>query len=141
MRALRIILVIVALVCFGVALSYPIRYRMKQNSNTATMEDLAALRRKVQQENGIVPVEGPAATAEETEAPEISLPGAEETSSVSADALPPSPEGKAEVSLPEAEEAEAPEISLPGAEETEAPEISLPGAEETSSVSADALPP
>ena len=141
MRGLRILLVIVALVCFAVAVSYPIRYRMKQNSNIATMEDLAALRRKALQENGVSPGEGPGATAaprvndveagEETEAPEVSLPGAEGTEA---------PEYIAteapEISLPQAEVTEAPEDIA-----TEAPEISLPQTEATSSVSADALPP
>ena len=33
MRSVRILLVIVAVVCFGVALSYPVRYYLAQKSN------------------------------------------------------------------------------------------------------------
>ena len=49
MRLTRILLIIVAVVCFGVALSYPIRYRLAQNENNANMEELSALRAKTQQ--------------------------------------------------------------------------------------------
>ena len=44
MRRWRILLIVVAVVCIGVAVSYPIRYRLQQNSNNRTMEDLAAIR-------------------------------------------------------------------------------------------------
>ena len=46
MKRLRVILIIVAVVCFGIALSYPIRYRLAENSNNSNMEQLAALREK-----------------------------------------------------------------------------------------------
>ena len=127
MRGLRIVLIVVAVVCFGVALSYPIRYRMKQNSNNASLDELANMRRQAQTEAAQTAGPLPAATeapeislpqAETTEAPEISLPQAEMTEAP-------------EISLPQAEVTEAPEISLPQAEITEAPEISLPQAEVT----------
>lgn len=49
MRLTRILLIIVAVVCFGVALSYPIRYRLAQNENNSNMEELSALRARTQQ--------------------------------------------------------------------------------------------
>ena len=49
MRLTRILLIIVAVVCFGVALSYPIRYRLAQNENNSNMEELSAMRAKIQQ--------------------------------------------------------------------------------------------
>lgn len=49
MRWLRIVLIVVAVACFAVALSYPIRYRMAQESNNSDMEKLSALRAKGQE--------------------------------------------------------------------------------------------
>ena len=43
-KGLKTLLVLVAVVCFGVALSYPIRYEMETRSNTRTMERLTELR-------------------------------------------------------------------------------------------------
>ena len=48
MRLIRILLVIIAVVCIGVALSYPIRYRLAQNENNSNMDELAAMRASVQ---------------------------------------------------------------------------------------------
>lgn len=53
MRFLRILLVIVAVVCFGVALSYPIRYRQAQEKNDSNMEHLAGLRSKARQAQAV----------------------------------------------------------------------------------------
>ncbi len=116
MRGLRIALIVVAVVCFGVALSYPIRYRMKQNSNNASLDELAAMRRQAQTEAG--ETAGPTGADKVTEAPEVSLPVAEATEAP-------------EVGLPVAETTEAPEVGLPVAEATEAPEVGLPVAEAT----------
>ena len=58
MRKIRIVLIVVAVICFGVALSYPIRYRMAQDSNNASLEDLAAMRQQAAQQAGVVfPIE------------------------------------------------------------------------------------
>lgn len=43
-KGLKALLVVVALVCFGVAISYPIRYEMQTRSNQQTMQRLADLR-------------------------------------------------------------------------------------------------
>ena len=43
-KGFKVLLILVALVCFGVALSYPIRYEMETRSNTQTMERLMELR-------------------------------------------------------------------------------------------------
>lgn len=50
MRLTRVLLVVVAVVCFGVALSYPIRYWLAQNENNSNMEELSAMRARVQEE-------------------------------------------------------------------------------------------
>lgn len=47
MRFTRILLVIIAVACFGVALSYPIRYRLAQNKNNANMDQLSEMRARV----------------------------------------------------------------------------------------------
>ena len=75
MRALRILLVIVAVVCFGVALSYPVRYYLAQKSNDTEMEQLAEMRSRARQDE-TEPVEesgtgaGSEATVESGTAPE-----------------------------------------------------------------------
>ena len=43
-KGLKTLLVLVAVVCFGVAISYPIMYEMETRSNTQTMERLTELR-------------------------------------------------------------------------------------------------
>ena len=50
MRIARVLLVIVAVVCLGVALSYPIRYRMAQEKNDTELDQLAQMRQSVRQE-------------------------------------------------------------------------------------------
>jgi len=50
MKKLRILLIIIALVCIGVAISYPIRYYMATESNKSELEELSALRRSVRDE-------------------------------------------------------------------------------------------
>ena len=42
----RALLILIAVVCIGVALSYPIRYRMAQESNNSDMESLSAMRQQ-----------------------------------------------------------------------------------------------
>ena len=49
MRIARILLVIVAVVCLGVALSYPIRYRQAQEKNDTDLGDLAQMRQQARQ--------------------------------------------------------------------------------------------
>ncbi len=63
MRFLRVLLIVIAVVCFGVALSYPIRYRMAQESNNSDMDALSAMRERAQREEGIIPETGEDATA------------------------------------------------------------------------------
>ena len=66
MRHWRLLLIIIALVCFGVALSYPIRYRVAEESNNADMESLAAMRARVISEmNGEAPDNSPGANEPE----------------------------------------------------------------------------
>ena len=49
MRIVRVLLVIVAIVCLAVALSYPIRYYQAQKKNDSDMEALARMRQRVRQ--------------------------------------------------------------------------------------------
>lgn len=58
MKWIRVLLVIIAVACIGVALSYPIRYRKAQQENNSNMEDLAEMRARAQREQGIVPEGG-----------------------------------------------------------------------------------
>jgi len=69
MRIVRVLLVIVAIVCLAVALSYPIRYHQAQKKNDSDMEALARMRQRVrqsqeaQQDGGMPPNAGqPAGT-------------------------------------------------------------------------------
>ena len=49
MRIARVVLVIVAVVCLGVALSYPLRYRQAQEKNDTDLESLAQMRQQARQ--------------------------------------------------------------------------------------------
>ena len=53
MRIARVLLVIIAVVCLGVALSYPIRYREAQEKNDSDMETLAQMRQKARQSQSL----------------------------------------------------------------------------------------
>ena len=46
-KPLRIALILVVVVCFGVALSYPVLYKAQQEENLSTMEELAKMREDV----------------------------------------------------------------------------------------------
>ena len=46
MRIARVLLVIVGVICLGVALSYPLRYRQAQEKNDTDMEQLARMRQQ-----------------------------------------------------------------------------------------------
>ena len=50
MRIVRVLLVIVAVVCLGVAVSYPIRYHMAQDKNDTELDQLAQMRQSVRRE-------------------------------------------------------------------------------------------
>ena len=50
MKIVRILLVIIAIAGIGVAVSYPIRYRMAQEKNDSDLEQLAQMRNKARQE-------------------------------------------------------------------------------------------
>ena len=50
MRKTRILLILIAVVCFGVALSYPIRYRLAQDENNANMDELANMREQAREQ-------------------------------------------------------------------------------------------
>ena len=52
MKHWRLLLILVAVACFGVALSYPIRYRMAEQSNNTELESLSAMRNRVLSEIG-----------------------------------------------------------------------------------------
>ena len=50
MKIVRILLIIIAIAGIGVAVSYPIRYRMAQEKNDSDLEQLAQMRNKARQE-------------------------------------------------------------------------------------------
>ena len=49
MKHWRALLVIIAIACFAVALSYPIRYRMAEESNNTELEELSAMRQRARE--------------------------------------------------------------------------------------------
>ena len=141
MRFVRILLVIVAVVCIGVALSYPIRYYLAQKSNNTDMEQLASMRSRVLEEEEAGKAGAPQSDPEgaeneaeakdsepatEAEPAEISEPAAEEepagaaepaTEAEPAEAVEPATEAEPAEAVEPATEAEPAEISDP---ETEA---------------------
>ncbi len=90
MRIARALLVIIAVVCLGVALSYPLRYREAQEKNDSDMEELARMRQQARQsqsldlpdsftEQGRSGAESEADAGQGTEGGRESVPGAEST--------------------------------------------------------------
>lgn len=53
MKKLKALLIVIAVICIGVAVSYPIRYKVELDSNNETLEDLSDMRRRVMQEQHI----------------------------------------------------------------------------------------
>jgi len=47
MKALKVLLIVIAVVCIGVAVSYPIRYKLELDSNNSELEDLSGMRMRV----------------------------------------------------------------------------------------------
>ena len=47
MKILKVLLILIAVACIGVALSYPIRYKIELDSNNNELEELSNMRRKV----------------------------------------------------------------------------------------------
>ena len=43
MKVLRILLIVIAVACIGVAVSYPIRYKLELDQTNSELEDLAAM--------------------------------------------------------------------------------------------------
>ena len=50
MKAIKALLIVIAVVCIGVAVSYPIRYKLELDSNNSELEDLSGMRRRVMEE-------------------------------------------------------------------------------------------
>ena len=97
MKIARILLIIIAVVCIGVAVSYPIRYKMELDTATEEMETLSDMRRRVL----------------EAEATEIPTPEPTE--------LPPTPTPTPEPTPEPTEEPTAEPTEEPTPEPTEAP--------------------
>ena len=53
MKKLRIVLLVIAVVCIGVAVSYPIRYQLELRKTNTELGELSAMRMRVRQEQGI----------------------------------------------------------------------------------------
>lgn len=88
-KPLRIALILVVVVCFGVALSYPVLYKAQQEENLSTMEELAKMREDV------------------LSMEESSEPGVENTSSGRDESTPSTGNKKNESSVPSAESSAA----------------------------------
>ena len=56
-RWMRIALILIAVISFGIAFSYPVIYRQNQKRNTEDLNDLAALRRQLLTQEGASPDE------------------------------------------------------------------------------------
>ena len=104
MKILRALLVVVAVACFAVALSYPIRYHLAQKSNDSDMETLSAMRQRARdrQENpnddaAVPPGGGTAAPTRVRTQGQDGLPGGAEPSGTDADG--------SKVSVPQGENA------------------------------------
>lgn len=50
MKAIKALLIVIAVVCIGVAASYPIRYKLELDSNNSELEDLSGMRRRIMEE-------------------------------------------------------------------------------------------
>lgn len=108
----KVLLALVAVVCFAVALSYPIQYRMEKSANEANMEKLAALReagRKAGEAAATAsaqpaPTDAPAVPA--TEAPGTTSPASSEATEAPAASTPQPTEAPTEA--PSAAETPAP---------------------------------
>lgn len=53
MKALKALLIVIAVVCLGVAASYPIRYKLELDSNNSELEDLSGMRMRVMEERHV----------------------------------------------------------------------------------------
>ena len=73
MKALKALLIVIAVVCIGVAVSYPIRYKMELDSNNSELEDLSSMRMRVMEEQHV----GRVADEWEPAPAEVELPGEE----------------------------------------------------------------
>ena len=46
MKTLRILLIVIAVICIGVAVSYPIRYKIELDQTESELEELSGMRRR-----------------------------------------------------------------------------------------------
>ena len=74
MRRWRILLAIIAVVSFGIALYYPITYRMAEESNNSSMEELSAMRHRVMDAENLASEGVPTATDSVGTVPEATEP-------------------------------------------------------------------
>ena len=106
MKILKVLLILVAVACIGVALSYPIRYKLELDSNNSELEELSNMRRKVMAEQHI----GMDAEAQTPEAAPPEQAQDQETTGEPAPETPAQPEEAAQPETPaQTEEAAQPE--------------------------------
>ena len=105
MKILKVLLILIAVACIGVALSYPIRYKLELDSNNNELEELSNMRRKVMEEQHIgMDTEGQmpeAAPPEQAQAPETTGEPAPETPARTEEAAHPEPPAQTEATQPE----------------------------------------
>ena len=130
MKILKVLLILIAVACIGVALSYPIRYKLELDSNNNELEELSNMRRKVMEEQHIgmdAEAQTPeAAPPEQAQAPETTGEPAPETPAQTEAAQPEAP-AATEAAQPQPETVTQPpempaqkEAAQPEAAQTEA---------------------
>ena len=103
MKGLRILLLVIAVVCIGVAVSYPIRYQRELKSNNEELADLSAMRRRVleaESQEGTLDGDGGTGEKPPDDAPEAAGPREEGLDVPGAEPLPEGTDGAAEPGEP-----------------------------------------
>ena len=103
MKGLRILLLVIAVVCIGVAVSYPIRYQRELKSNNEELADLSAMRRRVleaESQEGTLDGDGGTGEKPPDDAPEAAGPREEGLDVPGAGPLPEGTDGAAEPGEP-----------------------------------------
>ncbi len=140
MKILKVLLILIAVACIGVALSYPIRYKLELDSNNNELEELSNMRRKVMEEQHIgmdAEAQTPeAAPPEQAQAPETTGEPAPETPAQTEAAQPEAP-AATEAAQPQPETVTQPPEMPAQTEEAAQPEA--PAATETAQPQPDTV--
>ena len=123
MKIVRVLLILIAVAAIGVALSYPIRYRLAQEKNDSELDQLAQMRNKARQE--LIEASGEDAVKMGLIAPQSAA--GRKTASDAANAPGQNPDGGGtEANGNAAASSEKPSPDAPVADDTEAPAAAVP---------------